>query len=153
VEARSSDAALHPSSSCSNSPYIAWRCVLGHCPVEKQVIVGLSANQMGWYIAAECCGSHDGYVCLESQQQSTPTPSHLFLHASRGNHTCRDHPFIFSASHKDTAVGTKNLKFGVIRPKTDFHQSNVHCLCFLDKASLFSLLVSFSSGFPAAHRP
>ena len=34
--------------------------VLGHCPVEKQMIVGLSANQMGWRIAAECCGSHAG---------------------------------------------------------------------------------------------
>ena len=30
--------------------------VLGHCPVEKQMIVPLSATQMGWRIAAECCG-------------------------------------------------------------------------------------------------
>ena len=37
-----------------------WRCVLGHCPVEKQMIVPLSSNQMGWHIAAECCGSHAG---------------------------------------------------------------------------------------------
>ena len=48
VEARSSDAALHHSPSWSNSPYTAWRCVLGHCPVEKQMIAPLSANQMGW---------------------------------------------------------------------------------------------------------
>ena len=34
--------------------------VLGHCPVEKQMIVPLSANQEGWDIAAECCGSHAG---------------------------------------------------------------------------------------------
>ena len=34
--------------------------VLGHCPVEKQITVPLSANQMGWCIAAECCGSHAG---------------------------------------------------------------------------------------------
>ena len=34
--------------------------VLGHCPVEKQMIVGLSPNQMGWRIAAECCGSYSG---------------------------------------------------------------------------------------------
>ena len=33
-------------------------CVLGHCPVEKQIIVPLSENQMGWHIATECCGSH-----------------------------------------------------------------------------------------------
>ena len=31
--------------------------VLDHCPVEKQMIVPLSANQMGWRTAAECCGS------------------------------------------------------------------------------------------------
>jgi hypothetical protein len=36
------------------------RGVLGHCPVKKQMIVPLSANQMGWYISAECCGSHAG---------------------------------------------------------------------------------------------
>ena len=29
----------------------------------------------------------------------------------------RDNPFTYSASHKDTAVGTKHLKFGLIRPK------------------------------------
>jgi hypothetical protein len=34
--------------------------MLGHCPVEKQMIVPLSANQMGWHIAAECCVSHAG---------------------------------------------------------------------------------------------
>ena len=34
--------------------------VLGHCPVAKQMIVPLSANQMRWRIAAECCGSHAG---------------------------------------------------------------------------------------------
>ena len=34
--------------------------MLGHCPVEKQMIVPLSPNQMGWRIAAECCGSHAG---------------------------------------------------------------------------------------------
>ena len=39
--------------------------VLGHCPVEKQMIVPLSENQVGWRIAAECCGSHAGEVCLE----------------------------------------------------------------------------------------
>ena len=51
---------IHYSSSWSNSPYIAWRCVLDHCPVEKQMTFPRSANQMGWRIAAECCGSHAG---------------------------------------------------------------------------------------------
>ena len=36
VEARSSDAALHHSPSWSNSPYTAWRCVLGHCPTKRK---------------------------------------------------------------------------------------------------------------------
>ena len=40
VEARSSDAALHHTP-WSNSHYTAWRCVLGHCPVEKQMILPL----------------------------------------------------------------------------------------------------------------
>ena len=34
--------------------------VLGHCPVEKQMIVLLSANQMGWCITVEYCGRHAG---------------------------------------------------------------------------------------------
>ena len=50
----------HLMRSITNSPYTAWRCVLGHCPVEKQMIVPLSANQMGWRIFEECCGSHAG---------------------------------------------------------------------------------------------
>ena len=29
-----------------------------------------------------------------------------------GKYTCGDHPFTHTASHKDTAVGTKNLLFG-----------------------------------------
>ena len=34
--------------------------VLADCPVEKQMTAPLSPNQMGWRIAAECCGSHAG---------------------------------------------------------------------------------------------
>jgi hypothetical protein len=129
VEARSSDAALHPSPSWSNSPYTAWRCVLGHCPVEKQMIVQLSANQMGWEIAAELCSSHTGQVCLNKSRQyyQQSTPYHYtssLLHS--GNHTCRDHPFTFSASHKDTAVRTKKLKFRLIRQISTVLKSNVH---------------------------
>ena len=33
---------------------------LCHCPVEKQIKVGLSPNQMGWRITAEWRGSHAG---------------------------------------------------------------------------------------------
>jgi hypothetical protein len=60
VEARSSDAVLNHCPAWSSSPYTAWRCDLGHCPVAKQIIDPLSANQMGWRITAECCGSHGG---------------------------------------------------------------------------------------------
>ena len=59
MEAMSSDAALHHSHSWSNS-LTQPGGVLGHCPVEKQIIVPLSGNQMGWHIAEECCGSHAG---------------------------------------------------------------------------------------------
>ena len=37
--------------------------------------------------------------------------------------------------------------------RTDFHWSNVNWSCFLAQASLFFLLLSFSSGFFAAIRP
>ena len=63
-----------------------------------------------------------------------------------GNHTCGDHPFTYSASHEDTMGGIKNVDSSDQR--TDFH-----CLCFLAQASLFLLLVSFSSGFFAAILP
>ena len=49
VEARSSDAALHHAPPWSNSP----GGVLGHYPVEIQMTVPLSANQIGWRSAAE----------------------------------------------------------------------------------------------------
>ena len=39
--------------------------VFGLCPVGEQIIVPLSANQMEWRIAAECCGRHAGFVCFE----------------------------------------------------------------------------------------
>ena len=57
VEARSSDAALNHSP-WSNKPYTAWRCVLGHCPVEKQIIVPQSQNQMGWHITEKNNNTH-----------------------------------------------------------------------------------------------
>lgn len=71
VECRVHDYMMPP---WSNSPYISWRCVWGHRPDDKQVMVPLSSNQMCWHISAECSGSHASSVCL------VPTPSHL--HAS-----------------------------------------------------------------------
>ena len=63
-----------------------------------------------------------------------------------GNHTCRGNPFTYYASHKDMAVSN-------LDQSTDFHCSNTNCLCFFTQASLFFLLVSFSSGFFAAIWP
>ena len=92
--------------------------VLGHCPVEKQMIVRLSSNQMGWCIAAECCGVP--WILDKSLTVSPAKHPHTSSMLHGGNHTCGVHPFIYSASHKDTAVGTKYLKFELIRPKDKF---------------------------------
>ena len=59
MEARSSDAALHHSP-LGEIALTQPGGMLGHCPVEKQMIVPLSANKMGWHIAVECCGSNAG---------------------------------------------------------------------------------------------
>ena len=58
MEAMSSDAALHLL--LGQIALIPPGGVLGHCLVEKLMIVPLSANQMGWHITAKCCGSHAG---------------------------------------------------------------------------------------------
>jgi hypothetical protein len=50
-------------------------CVLGHSPVEKQIILPLSANQMGWCIAAEFCGSHAGCVPWILNKSQTLSPA------------------------------------------------------------------------------
>ena len=51
---------------------------LGHCPVEKQMIVPLSAHQMGWRMAAECYGSLELKTNnRQCHQQSTIIASHL----------------------------------------------------------------------------
>ena len=119
--------------------------VLGYCPVEKQMIGPLSANQMGWRIAAECCGSHAGH------QQSTPTPSHLLCHASRWEpHMQRSSVHLIT---KTRWLEPKISNLDSSDQRTDFHQSNVHCSCFLAQASLFFLLMSFTHGFIVAIWP
>ena len=86
--------------------------VLGHCPVEKQMIVPLSANQMGWHI-----NLNKSLTVSPAKHPHTITPhSSCFTVGT----THGDHPFTCSVSHKDTAVGTKNLTFGLIRPKDTF---------------------------------
>ena len=49
--------------------------------------------------------------------------------------------------------GGWNQKSQILTIQTKGQMSNVCCSCFLAKASLFLLLVSFSSGFIAAIRP
>ena len=63
--------------------------------------------------------------------KNTPHQHTSFSMLHGGNHTCGGHPFTYSVSHKDTAVRTKNLTFGLIRPKDRFSPVNVHCTCFL----------------------
>ena len=45
-----------------------------------------------------------------------------------GNHTCRDYPFTYSASHKDMAVGNKISNLDSPDQRTVFHWSNVYLL-------------------------
>ena len=56
-----------------------------------------------------------------------------------GNHTCGNHPFTYSASHKDKAVRTKNLKFGLITLKDRFPPVLCPLLMFLGPSK--SLLI------------
>jgi hypothetical protein len=41
------------------------------------MIVGLSANQMGWHIAAECCGSHAGSASPEKHPHNVTPPAEI----------------------------------------------------------------------------
>ena len=101
--------------------------VLGHCPVEKQIIVPLCANQMdgvSLQIAVVAmlvkCALNSKNI-TDSVTSKAPPHHHTSSSMLHGrNHTCGDHPFTYSASHKDTAVGPKNFKFGLIRPKDRF---------------------------------
>jgi hypothetical protein len=92
--------------------------VLGHCPVEKQIIVPLTANQIGC-IAAECLEFETNY--RPCHQQSSPTSSHHLLHASRWEPHM--HRFTYSAFHKHGW----NQKSQIRTPdqRTDIQRSNV----------------------------
>ena len=56
-----------------------------------------------------------------------------------GNYTCGEPAFTYSASHNDTAVRTKNLTFGLIRPKDRFPLLYCPLLVFLGPSK--SLLI------------
>ena len=70
--------------------------LLGHCPVEKQMIVPLSPNQMGWRITAECCGSHADSITSKAPPHHNTSPSMLYS----GKYTYGDlHPHSVSQRH------------------------------------------------------
>ena len=54
---------------------------------------------------------------------------------------------------KTRRLQTKMSNFVSSDQRTNFHRYNVHCSCFLAQASLFLLLVFFSSGFFAVIQP
>uniref|UniRef100_A0A8C7M3E5 A disintegrin and metalloproteinase with thrombospondin motifs 2-like n=1 Tax=Oncorhynchus kisutch TaxID=8019 RepID=A0A8C7M3E5_ONCKI len=64
-----------------------------------------------------------------------------------GNHTCRSPNLRLTMTRR---LEPKNSDLDSSDQRTDFHRFNVHCSCFLAQASLFFLLVSFSSSFIAA---
>ena len=130
--------------------------VLDHCPVEKQMIVPLSANQMGWRIAAECCGSHADCVPWILNKSQTVSPA-KHLHTITPPPPCfmvgtTDVEIIRSPTPRLTKTRRLEPKISNLDQSTDFHRS-VYCLCFLAQTSLFFLLASFSSGFFAAIQP
>ena len=105
------------------------------------------ANPMGWHVAAGCCGSHAGSVWLQfwinpqqCHQRSTPTPSHLLLHASRLHS-----PFLRRIKTRQVEPKISNLDKS--DQSTDFHWSNVHSLCFLAQTHLSDCCLSFVVDF------
>ena len=112
--------------------------VLGDCPVEKQTIVQLSAYQMGWLIATVSPAKHS----------HTITPPPCFTVGTTHMEIIRSSTLRLT---KTWWLEPKVSNLDSLDQRTDFHRSIVHCLCFL--ASLFFLLVFFSSGFFAAIQP
>lgn len=129
---------------CSSSSF--WRCVLDHCHVEKQMMFPQITNQSGWHVTAECCGSHAGSVChyfwIDNQQfhQQNP-PQHLtsfsMLHSGTTYPWCMIPSLYLLCVYKDMAVETKNLKFGLIRPKYRFSLVKCPFIVFLGQSSSF----------------
>ena len=95
--------------------------VFGHCPLEKQMIVPTRWDSLSLRNAVVAMLVkfilNKSLTVSPATHPNTKHP-HTMLHG--GTPTCRDHPFTYSASHKDTAVGTKILKFGLIRAKDRF---------------------------------
>lgn len=82
-------------------------------------------TRVGW---GGSCGTKAASVLnnspavLPAEHPPTHTPTHPHNHTSssrrhRGNHAFRNHLFTFSASHKDAAGGSRDLKCGCFRAK------------------------------------
>ena len=105
VQARSSDAALHPSSYWSNSPSAAWKYVralscwiTNDCPTKRKTRWdGVSRQNAVLAMLTKC---QCQWILNTSQTVSSLKHHHTtssVLHG--GNQTCGDHPFTYSASH------------------------------------------------------
>ena len=75
----------------------------------------------------------------------TITPLCTLLYG--GKYTCGDHPFTYSASLKDTKVGTKNLQFG-LQTKGQI-STGLMSIARVSWPKQFFLLMSISIGFLA----
>jgi hypothetical protein len=101
--------------------------MLGHCPVEKQMIVPLSATRWDGVSQQNTVVTMLVKCALDSKSitdsvTSKAAPHHhtssSMLHG--GNHTCRDHPFTYSPIlrlRKTRRLEPKISTFGNIRPK------------------------------------
>ena len=99
--------------------------VLGHCPVEKQRIVPLSANQKS--------ALNSKYI-IDSVTGKAPPHHHTSSSMLRGgNHTGRDHPITYSVSHK-------YCRFGLIRPPDTFPLVSCPLLMFLGPSKSLLLI-------------
>lgn len=110
-----------------------WRPGHHYPPWSKLLIAWRFAG-----MACHYCGSHADSVCIQQSTHPPAPPPPCFS----DNRACRDHPFTFSASHKDAVGGSIQLKFGLIRPKHIFPRVQCPSLVFLCPITSL-LLVAF----------
>jgi hypothetical protein len=108
--------------------------MLGHCPVEKQMMVPLSV-QTRW----------DG-VSLQIDVVTVPWILNKSVSPAKHPHTITSLPPCVTVGTKHAEIIRSptlsqrhlswNQKSQIRTYQTDFHKSNVHCSCFLTQASL-----------------
>jgi hypothetical protein len=120
--------------------------VFGYCPVEKQMIVPLSANQIGWRMAAECWLSVP-WILNKSQTVSpamhadtiTPPPP-CFTVGNTHVEIIRSPTLCLTKTRR---LDPKISNLDSSDQRTDFHWSNIHCLCFFGPCKSLLLVVYF----------